>query len=176
MLYGLAGVLTNMQFDNSIDLSLIAKVTDRKISFITFLAKNLSIDIVMGAVSIEDGLKLTKALASNSSNDEKLDELRRENEQLEHDKQAYELAVEFLKTERKALQEKVEMLTKHLDRAEQQTDRFENSLLKMVESVSHLANNRDVLMGKMIGQSSWKLTTMGAKEILVLSDPIRIPH
>jgi hypothetical protein len=31
-------------------------------------------------------------------------------------------------------------------------------------------------MGKMIGQSSWKLTTMGAKEILVLSDPIRIPH
>ena len=75
-----------MQFDNSIDLSLIAKVTDRKVSFITFLAKNLSIDIVMGAVSIEDGLKLTKALASNSSNDEKLDELRRENEQLEHDK------------------------------------------------------------------------------------------
>ena len=165
-----------MQIGNSIDLRLISKVTDRKVSFITFLAKNLSIDIVMGAVSIEDGLKLTKALASNSSNDENLDELRRENEQLEHDKQAYELAVEFLKTERKALQEKVEMLTKHLDRAEQQTDRFENSLLKMVESVSHLANNRDVLMCKMIGQSSWKITTMGAKEILVLSDPIRIPH
>jgi len=169
-------VLTIMQIGNSIDLRLISTVTDRKVSFITFLAKNLSIDIVMGAVSIEDGLKLTKALASNSSNDEKLDELRRENEQLEHDKQAYELAVEFLNTERKALQEKVEMLTKNLDRAEQRTDRFENSLLKMVESVSHLANNRDVLMGKMIGQSSWKLTTMGAKEILVLSDPIRIPH
>ena len=165
-----------MQIGNSIDLRLISKVTDRKVSYITFLAKNLSIDITMGVVSIEDGLKLTKTLTLNASHDEKLDELRRENELLEHDKQAYELAVEFLKTERKALQEKVEMLTKHLDRAEQRTDRFENSLLKMVESVSHLANNRDVLMGKMIGQSSWKLTTMGAKEILVLSDPIRIPH
>ena len=161
-----------MQFDNSIDLSLIAKVTGRKLSFITFLAKNLSIDIVMGAVSIEDGLKLTKALASNSSNDERLEELRKENEQLEHDKQAHELAVEFLKAERKALQEKVDLLAKHLERAEQRTDRFEQSLLKMTESVSHLANNRDILMGKMINQSSWRIQNLGAKEVLVLSNPI----
>ena len=161
-----------MQFENSIDLSLIAKVTGRKVSFITFLAKNLSIDIVMGAVSIEDGLKLTKALASNSSNDERLEELRKENEQLEHDKQAHELAVEFLKAERKALQEKVDLLAKHLERAEQRTDRFEQSLMRMTESVSHLANNRDILMGKMINQSSWRIQNLGAEEVLVLSNPI----
>ena len=161
-----------MQIGNSIDLRLISTVTDRKVSFITFLAKNLSIDIVMGAVSIEDGLKLTKALASNSSNDERLEELRKDNEQLEHDKQAHELAVEFLKAERKALHEKVDLLTKHLDRAEQRTDRFEQSLLRMTESISHLANNRDILMGKMIGQSSWRIQNLGAKEVLVLSEPI----
>jgi predicted RNase H-like nuclease (RuvC/YqgF family) len=162
-----------MQFDNSIDLSLIAKVTDRKVSFITFLAKNLSIDIVMGAVSIEDGLKLTKALASNNSNDERLEELQSENEQLAHDKQAHELAVEFLKAERKALQEKVDLLEKHLERAEQRTDRFEQSLLRMTESVSHLANNRDILMSKMINQSSWYIKKLGSKDVLVLSEPIK---
>jgi predicted nuclease with TOPRIM domain len=161
-----------MQFENSIDLSLIAKVTGRKVSFITFLAKNLSIDIVIGSVSIEDGLKLTKALASNSSNDERLEELRKENEQLDHDKQAHELAVEFLKAERKALQEKVDLLAKHLERAEQRTDRFEQSLIRMTESVSHLANNRDILMGKMINQSRWKMQTIGSKDILVLYDPV----
>ena len=162
-----------MQFDNSIDLSLIAKVTDRKVSFITFLAKNLSIDIVMGAVSIEDGLKLTKALASNNSNDERLEELQSENEQLAHDKQAHELAVEFLKAERKALKEKVEILTIHLEKAEQRTDRFEQSLLRMTESVSHLANNRDMLMSKMINQSSWYIKKLGSKDVLVLSEPIK---
>ena len=162
-----------MQFDNSIDLSLIAKVTDRKVSFITFLAKNLSIDIVMGAVSIEDGLKLTKALASNNSNDERLEELQSENEQLAHDKQVHELAVEFLKAERKALQEKVDLLAKHLERAEQRTDRFEQSLLRMTESVSHLANNRDILMSKMINQSSWYIKKLGSKDVLVLSEPIK---
>ena len=162
-----------MQFDNSIDLSLIAKVTDRKVSFITFLAKNLSIDIVMGAVSIEDGLKLTKALASNNSNDERLEELQSENEQLAHDKQAHELAVEFLKAERKALQEKVDLLEKHLERAEQRTDRFEQSLMRMTESVSHLANNRDILMSKMINQSSWYIKKLGSKDVLVLSEPIK---
>ena len=162
-----------MQFDNSIDLSLIAKVTDRKVSFITFLAKNLSIDIVMGAVSIEDGLKLTKALANNNSNDERLEELQSENEQLAHDKQAHELAVEFLKAERKALQEKVDLLEKHLERAEQRTDRFEQSLLRMTESVSHLANNRDILMSKMINQSSWYIKKLGSKDVLVLSEPIK---
>ena len=161
-----------MQFDNSIDLSLIAKVTDRKVSFITFLAKNLSIDINMESVSIEDGLKLTKALATNNSNDERLKELKSENEQLVHDKQVHELAVEFLKAERKALQEKVDLLEKHLERAEQRTDRFEQSLLKMTESVSHLANNRDILMGKMINQSRWKMQTIGSKDILVLYDPV----
>ena len=161
-----------MQFENSIDLSLIAKVTGRKVSFITFLAKNLSIDIVIGSVSIEDGLKLTKALASNSSNDERLEELQKENEQLDHDKQAHELAVEFLTAERKALQEKVDLLAKHLERAEQRTDRFEQSLMRMTESVSHLANNRDILMGKMINQSRWKMQTIGSKDILVLYDPV----
>ena len=161
-----------MQFENSIDLSLIAKVTGRKVSFITFLAKNLSIDIVIGSVSIEDGLKLTKALASNSSNDERLEELQKENEQLDHDKQAHELAVEFLKAERKALQEKVDLLAKHLERAEQRTDRFEQSLMRMTESVSHLANNRDILMGEMINQSRWKMQTIGSKDILVLYDPV----
>ena len=162
-----------MQFDNSIDLSLIAKVTDRKVSFITFLAKNLSIDINMEAVSIEDGLKLTKALATNNSNDERLKELKSENEQLVHDKQVHELAVEFLKAERKALQEKVDLLEKHLERAEQRTDRFEQSLLRMTESVSHLANNRDILMSKMINQSSWYIKKLGSKDVLVLSEPIK---
>lgn len=162
-----------MQFDNSIDLSLIAKVTDRKVSFITFLAKNLSIDINMEAVSIEDGLKLTKALATNNSNDERLKELKSENEQLVHDKQVHELAVEFLKAERKALQEKVDLLAKHLERAEQRTDRFEQSLLRMTESVSHLANNRDILMSKMINQSSWYIKKLGSKDVLVLSEPIK---
>ena len=162
-----------MQFDNSIDLSLIAKVTDRKVSFITFLAKNLSIDINMEAVSIEDGLKLTKALATNNSNDERLKELKSENEQLVHDKQVHELAVEFLKAERKALQEKLDLLEKHLERAEQRTDRFEQSLLRMTESVSHLANNRDILMSKMINQSSWYIKKLGSKDVLVLSEPIK---
>ena len=162
-----------MQFDNSIDLSLIAKVTDRKVSFITFLAKNLSIDINMEAVSIEDGLKLTKALATNNSNAERLKELKSENEQLVHDKQVHELAVEFLKAERKALQEKVDLLEKHLERAEQRTDRFEQSLLRMTESVSHLANNRDILMSKMINQSSWYIKKLGSKDVLVLSEPIK---
>jgi FtsZ-binding cell division protein ZapB len=153
-------------------LQQISEITNRKLSFARFLARNVDIDITDDKVSIESALKLTKMLCIKTADTKEFHELREENKQLAHDKQAHELAVEFLKSERKALKEKVEILEHHLRQSEGRTDRFETSLLKMVESVSHLANNRDVLMGQMLQQSSWHIKQVGQKEVLVLSKPI----
>ena len=155
-----------------VPLQKISEITNRKISFVRFLARNVDIEITDEQVSLESALKLTKMLCIKTTDNEEIHELREENKQLVHDKQAHELAVEFLKSERKALKEKVEILEHQLKQSEGRTDRFEASLLKMAESVSHLANNRDVLMGQMLQQSSWHIKQVGEKEVLVLSKPV----
>lgn len=155
-----------------VSLQQISEITNRKLSFVRFLARNVDIEIVDENVSIESALELTKMLCIKTADTEEIHELREENKKLAHDKQAHELAVEFLKSERKALKEKVEILEHHLRQSEGRTDRFEASLLKMAESVSHLANNRDVLMGQMLRQSSWHVKQVGQKEVLVLSKPV----
>ena len=155
-----------------VPLQQISEITNRKLSFVRFMARNVDIEIVDENVSIESALKLTKMLCIKTADTEEIQELREENKQLAHDKQAHELAVEFLKSERRALEEKVEILEHHLRQSESRTDRFEASLLKMAESVSHLANNRDALMGQMLQQSSWHIKQVGQKEVLVLSKPL----
>jgi FtsZ-binding cell division protein ZapB len=161
-----------MNANAQVPLKQISDITKRKLSFVRFLARNVDIEINDEQVTIENALKLTKMLCIKTADTEEIHELREENKQLAHDKQAHELAVEFLKSERKALKEKVEILEHHLRQSDGRTDRFEASLLKMVESVSHLANNRDLLMGRMLQQSSWHLRQVGEKEVLVLSKPV----
>ena len=159
--------------DVQVPLQKISEITNRKLSFVRFLARNVDIEITNEHVSIDCALQLTKMLCIKAADTDEVHELREENKQLSHDKQAHELAVEFLKSERKALKEKVQILERQLEQSEGRTDRFEASLLKMAESVSHLANNRDVLMGQMIKQSNWHIKQVGEKEVLVLSKPIR---
>ena len=159
--------------DVQVPLQKISEITNRKLSFVRFLARNVEIEITNEHVSIDCALQLTKMLCIKAADTDEVHELREENKQLVQDKQAHELAVEFLKSERKALKEKVQILERQLEQSEGRTDRFEESLLKMAESVSHLANNRDVLMGQMIRQSNWHIKQVGEKEVLVLSKPIR---
>lgn len=159
--------------DVQVPLQKISEITNRKLSFIRFLARNVDIEITNEHVSIDCALQLTKMLCIKAADTDEVHELREENKQLVQDKQAHELAVEFLKSERKALKEKVQILERQLEQSEGRTDRFEASLLKMAESVSHLANNRDVLMGQMMRQSNWHIKQVGEKEVLVLSKPIR---
>jgi septal ring factor EnvC (AmiA/AmiB activator) len=159
--------------DVQVPLQKISEITNRKLSFVRFLARNVDIEITNEHVSIDCALQLTKMLCIKAADTDEVHELREENKQLVQDKQAHELAVEFLKSERKALKEKVQILERQLEQSEGRTDRFEKSLLKMAESVSHLANNRDVLMGQMIRQSNWQIKQVGEKEVLVLSKPIR---
>jgi septal ring factor EnvC (AmiA/AmiB activator) len=159
--------------DVQVPLQKISEITNRKLTFVRFLARNVDIEITNEHVSIDCALQLTKMLCIKAADTDAVHELREENKQLVHDKQAHELAVEFLKSERKALKEKVQILERQLEQSEGRTDRFEASLLKMAESVSHLANNRDVLMGQMIRQSNWHIKQVGEKEVLVLSKPIR---
>jgi FtsZ-binding cell division protein ZapB len=166
------GAMNKMNADAQVPLQQISQITNRKLSFIRFLARNVDIEIIDEQVSVESALQLTKMLCIKTADTEEIHELREENKQLAHDKQAHELAVEFLKSERKALKEKVEILEHHLRQSEGRTDRFEASLLKMAESVSHLANNRDVLMGRMLQKSSWHVKQVGEKEVLVLSKPV----
>jgi septal ring factor EnvC (AmiA/AmiB activator) len=159
--------------DVQVPLQKISEITNRKLSFVRFLARNVDIEITNEHVSIDCALQLTKMLCIKAADTDEVHELREENKQLVQDKQAHELAVEFLKSERKVLKEKVQILERQLEQSEGRTDRFEKSLLKMAESVSHLANNRDVLMGQMIRQSNWHIKQVGEKEVLVLSKPIR---
>lgn len=159
--------------DVQVPLQKISEITNRKLSFIRFLARNVDIEITNEHVSIDCALQLTKMLCIKAADTDEVHELREENKQLVQDKQAHELAVEFLKSERKALKEKVQILERQLEQSEGRTDRFEASLLKMAESVSHLANNRDVLMGQMMRQSKWHIKQVGEKEVLVLSKPIK---
>ena len=159
--------------DVQVPLQKISEITNRKLSFVRFLARNVDIEITNEHVSIDCALQLTKMLCIKTADTDEVHELREENKQLSHDKQAHELAVEFLKSERKALKEKVQILERQLEQSEGRTDRFEASLLKMAESVSHLANNRDVLMGQMMRQSKWHIKQVGEKEVLVLSKPIK---
>jgi hypothetical protein len=156
-----------------VPLQKIIDLTDRKLSFVRFVARNVNIEIINEHVSVDDALKLTKMLCIKTADTEVIHELREENKQLSHNKQAHEIAIEFLKSERKALREKIEILERHLMQSECRTDRFEASLLRMAESVSHLANNRDILMGQMLQQSSWQIKQVGEKEVLVLSKPIK---
>lgn len=159
--------------DVQVPLQKISEITNRKLSFVRFLARNVDIEITNEHVSIDCALQLTKMLCIKAADTDEVHELREENKQLVQDKQAHELAVEFLKSERKALKEKVQILERQLEQSEGRTDRFEASLLKMAESVSHLANNRDVLMGQMMRQSRWHIKQVGEKEVLVLSKPIK---
>jgi hypothetical protein len=159
------GATKNMIANGQVPLQQISEITNRKLSFDRFLARNVDIEIIDEKASIESALKLTKMLCIKTADTEEIHELREENKQLAHDKQAHELAVEFLKSERKALQDKVEILEHHLRQSEGRTNRFEASLLKMAESVSHLANNRDLLMGQMLKQSSWHIKQVGQKEV-----------
>ena len=159
--------------DVQVPLQKISEITNRKLSFIRFLARNVDIEITNEHVSIDCALQLTKMLCIKAADTDEVHELREENKQLVQDKQAHELAVEFLKSERKALKEKVQILERQLEQSEGRTDRFEASLLKMAESVSHLANNRDVLMGQMMRQSKWHIKQVGEKEVLILSKPIK---
>jgi septal ring factor EnvC (AmiA/AmiB activator) len=159
--------------DVQVPLQKISEITNRKLSFVRFLARNVDIEITNEHVSIDCALQLTKMLCIKAADTDEVHELREENKQLVQDKQAHELAVEFLKSERKALKEKVQILERQLEQSEGRTDRFEASLLKMAESVSHLANNRDVLMGQMLWQSNWHIKQVGEKEVLVLSKPIK---
>lgn len=155
-----------------IPLQKISELTERNLAFIRFVAKNVDIEIKDEQVSNYDALKLTKMLCIKTVDTDEINELREENKKLAHNRQAHELAIEFLKAERDALKEKIELLERHLKLSEGRTDRFEASLLKMAESVSHLANNRDVLMGRMLEQSSWHIKQVGHKEVLVLSKPV----
>lgn len=159
--------------DVQVPLQKISEITNRKLSFVRFLARNVDIEITNEHVSIDCALQLTKMLCIKAADTDEVHELREENKQLVQDKQAHELAVEFLKSERKALKEKVQILERQLEQSEGRTDRFEASLLKMAESVSHLANNRDVLMGQMMRQSKWHIKQVGEKEVLILSKPIK---
>ena len=159
--------------DVQVPLQKISEITNRKLSFVRFLARNVDIEITNEHVSIDCALQLTKMLCIKAADTDEVHELREENKQLVQDKQAHELAVEFLKSERKVLKEKVQILERQLEQSEGRTDRFEKSLLKMAESVSHLANNRDVLMGQMMRQSKWHIKQVGEKEVLVLSKPIK---
>lgn len=166
------GAKNKMNVNAKVPLQQISEITNRKLSFVRLLSRNVDIEIIDEQVSIESALKLTKMLCLKTMDTEEIHELREENKQLAHDKQAHELAVEFLKSEHKALKEKVEILERHLKQSEGRTDRFEASLLKMADSVSHLANNRDVLFGRMLQLSIWHVKQVEEKEDLVLSKSI----
>lgn len=163
---------TNMVEIHQVPLQLISEIANRELSFVRFLAMKLDYKIQNGHVSIENGLMLTKTLSARAIETKELIELREENQKIAQDRQSHALAVEFLKSERKALKEKVDRLEYFLKQSDDRTNRFEASLLKMAESVSHLANNRDALMGQMLEQSSWDIKKVGQKEVLILSNPI----
>ena len=96
--------------NGQVPLQQISEITNRKLSFVRFLARNVDIEIIDEKVSIESALKLTKMLCIKTADKEEIHELREENKKLAHDKQAHELAVEFLKSERRALMEKIPLL------------------------------------------------------------------
>src|SRR6056300_428343 len=56
---GLAGVLTKMQTDQRIPISLLADILDRKQSFIKLLLKQMGINYVGETIPVEDALIIT---------------------------------------------------------------------------------------------------------------------
>ena len=157
---------------NWVKFGIISEVAERRLSLIRFLAKNSEMEIKEDGVSIEDALKLTKLLCSKSPDTEQV--LNRQNK-VQHnsdDKHANELLIQSLKSQCKALEDKANLLEKQLQKSEDRSERFETSLLATVETVSHLANNRDVIMGQMLQQSKWHIKQVGQKEVLVLSKPV----
>ena len=163
-----------MQNDQRIPISLIAEVLDRKQSYIRLLLKQMMVDHSGDSVPAEHALIITQTLSRKETAEETAEivKLRDDNENLAFEKEVQELAVEFLKSERKALKEKVILLETTLAKSEARSDRLEASLMQLTESISHLANNRDNLMGMMLRQSTCEVKMVGSKEVLVLSNPI----
>ena len=163
-----------MQNDQRIPISLIAEVLDRKQSYIRLLLKQMMVDHSGDSVPAEHALIITQTLSRKEMAGETAEivKLRDDNENLAFEKEVQELAVEFLKSERKALKEKVVILESTLAKSEARSDRLETSLMQLTESISHLANNRDNLMGLMLKQSTYEVKMIGSKEVLVLSNPI----
>ena len=75
-----------MNANAQVPLKQISDITNRKLSFVRFLARNVDIEIVDEQVSIESSLKLTKMLCIKTADTEEIHELREENKQLAHDK------------------------------------------------------------------------------------------
>ena len=163
-----------MQNDQRIPISLLAEVLDRKQSYIRLLLKQMMVDHSGDSVPAEQALIITQTLPRKETAEETAEivKLRDDNENLAFEKEVQELAVEFLKSERKALKEKVVILESTLAKSEARSDRLEASLMQLTESISHLANNRDNLMGMMLKQSTYEVKMIGSKEVLVLSNPI----
>jgi len=163
-----------MQNDQRIPISLLAEVLDRKQSYIRLLLKQMMVDHSGDSVPAEQALIITQTLSRKETAEETAEivKLRDDNENLAFEKEVQELAVEFLKSERKALKEKVVILESTLAKSEARSDRLEASLMQLTESISHLANNRDNLMGMMLKQSTYEVKMIGSKEVLVLSNPI----
>ena len=163
-----------MQNDQRIPISLIAEVLDRKQSYIRLPLKQMMVDHSGDSVPAEQALIITQTLSRKETAEETAEivKLRDDNENLAFEKEVQELAVEFLKSERKALKEKVILLETTLAKSEARSDRLEASLMQLTESISHLANNRDNLMGMMLRQSTCEVKMVGSKEVLVLSNPI----
>jgi phage shock protein A len=126
------------------------------------------------SVPAKQALIITQTLSRKETAEETAEivKLRDDNENLAFEKEVQELAVEFLKSERKALKEKVVLLESTLAKSEARSDRMEASLMQLTESISHLANNRDNLMGMMLKQSTYEVKMIDSKEVLVLSNPI----
>ena len=162
-----------MKTETLVKFEQISKVAERRLSLIRFLAKNSEMEIKDDGVSIIDALKLTKLLCSKSADTEQVYNLQNKAQKNSDDKHANELLIQSLKSQCKAFEDKANMLEKLLQKSEDRSERFETSLLATVETVSHLANNRDMIMGQMLRQSKWHIKQVGQKEVLVLSEPIK---
>jgi uncharacterized ferredoxin-like protein len=66
------GATKNMIANGQVPLQQISEITNRKLSFARFLARNVDIEIIDEKVSIESAIKLTKMLCIKTADTEEI--------------------------------------------------------------------------------------------------------
>jgi chromosome segregation ATPase len=161
--------------DRSISFQQLSKALDRPEALVRMGAKSLDIAEGGNEVSMGEALDLMRYFAGSKSEQDQL--WSKQNSRLQSAKaREFEcaMALEIVKRERTSLEHQVQLLSEQLKRADQRSDRLEQKLHDLTESLAHLVSQRDRLVGQTKSVSKTSIKQYRGKDVLVLEHPVNL--
>lgn len=153
----------------------LSNALDRSEAFIRIASKTLDIDAKGECISFDDVLVLMRYFAGHKSEQDVL--WQKQNSKFQALKSRnfeYAVALDIVKRERSFLKQQVGLLTEQLTRAHERSDRLENKLHDLTESLSFLVSQRDRLVAQKRIESLASIKYHNGREVLYLECPVNL--